>query len=58
MLVLIGVALVVLGFALRINSLVVVVVAGIVTGLLGHLSPVAILNAFGTGFASSRSVTI
>ncbi len=58
MLVLIGVALVVIGFALRINALVVVVVAGIVTGLLGQMSPVAILNAFGSGFASSRSVTI
>jgi uncharacterized membrane protein len=58
MLVLIGVLLVVVGFLLRLNSLVVVVVAGIVTGLLGGMSPVAILDAFGEGFASSRSVTI
>ncbi len=58
MLVLIGVLLVVIGFALRLNPLVVVTVSGIVTGLLGKLSPVAILNAFGTGFASSRSVTL
>ncbi|HEX4224708.1 MAG TPA: DUF969 domain-containing protein [Pseudonocardiaceae bacterium] len=58
MLVLIGVLLVVIGFALRLNPLMVVTVAGIVTGLLGGLSPVAILNAFGTGFASSRSVTV
>ncbi|HVV18061.1 MAG TPA: DUF969 domain-containing protein [Pseudonocardiaceae bacterium] len=58
MLVLLGVLLVVIGFALRLNPLVVVVVAGIVTGLLGGMSPLAILNAFGQGFASSRSVTI
>jgi uncharacterized membrane protein len=57
-LVLIGVLLVVIGFALRLNPLVVVTVAGIVTGFLGRLSPLAILNAFGNGFASSRSVTL
>jgi uncharacterized membrane protein len=57
-LVLIGVLLVVIGFALRLNPLVVVTVAGIVTGFLGKLSPMAILNAFGNGFAASRSVTL
>jgi uncharacterized membrane protein len=58
MLVLIGVLLVVVGFALRLNPLVVVTVAGIVTGLLGGLNPLEIMNAFGTGFAGSRSVTL
>lgn len=58
MLVLIGVALVVVGFALRLNPLVVVTGAGIVTGLLGGLSPLQIVNAFGDGFAASRSVTL
>ena len=58
MLVLIGVLLVVVGFALRLNPFVVVTVAGIVTGFLGHLSVVAILNAFGNGFATNRSVTL
>lgn len=58
MLVLIGVALVVIGFALRLNPLVVVTGAGIVTGLLGGLSPLKIVNAFGDGFAASRSVTL
>jgi uncharacterized membrane protein len=58
MLVLIGVLLVVIGFALRLNPLVVVTVAGIVTGFLGGLNPLEILNAFGSGFASTRSVTL
>ncbi|HEY0616640.1 MAG TPA: DUF969 domain-containing protein [Kribbella sp.] len=58
MLVLIGVVLVVAGFALRLNPLVVVTTAGIVTGLLGGLSPLRILNEFGNGFAGSRSVTL
>jgi uncharacterized membrane protein len=57
-LVLLGVLLVVIGFALRLNPLVVVTVAGIVTGFLGKLSPTEILNAFGNGFAASRSVTL
>lgn len=58
MLVLVGVLLVVVGFALRLNPLLVVTGAGIVTGLLGGLSPVAVLDAFGNGFAGSRSVTL
>lgn len=55
---LLGILVVVVGFALRRNPLLVVAVAGVVTGLLGHLSPEQILNDFGTGFAGSRSVTI
>lgn len=58
MIVLLGVLLVVLGFALRFNPLLVVTVAGIVSALLAGLSPLHILEAFGTGFASSRSITI
>lgn len=57
MFVLLGVALVVIGFALRINPLLVVTVSGIVTALIGGIGPLDILNAFGTGFAGSRSVT-
>ncbi|MFI9204251.1 DUF969 domain-containing protein [Streptomyces sp. NPDC053048] len=58
MLVLLGVLVVVAGFATRRNPLLVVGVAGIATGLLGGLSPQEVLAAFGTGFASSRAVTI
>lgn len=58
MVVLIGVALVVIGFALRLNPMLVVTVSGIVTALLGGLNPLAILDTFGTGFATNRSVTI
>ncbi|MGW2185294.1 DUF969 domain-containing protein [Streptomyces sp. NPDC001667] len=58
MIVLLGVLVVVVGFATRRNPLLVVGVAGIATGLLGGLSPQRVLAAFGEGFASSRSVTI
>jgi uncharacterized membrane protein len=56
--VLLAVAVVVVGFALRLNSMLVVTVAGITAGLIAGLSPVAIIRAFGTGFAGSRSVTV
>jgi uncharacterized membrane protein len=56
--VLLAIAVVVIGFALKLNSMLVVTAAGIVAGLIGGLSPVKILDAFGDGFAGSRSVTV
>lgn len=56
--VLLGVAVVVAGFALRINPLLVVTVAGVVSALLAGITPEHIVSAFGTGFASSRSITL
>lgn len=58
MIVLLGVLVVILGFATRRNPLLVVGVAGVATGFLGGLSPQKVLAAFGDGFASSRAVTI
>lgn len=58
MLALLGVVVVIAGFATKRNPLLVVGVAGIVTGLFGGLTPREILAAFGTGFAASRSVTV
>ncbi|MGH3388412.1 MAG: DUF969 domain-containing protein [Actinomadura sp.] len=58
MIVLLGVAVVIVGFALKRNPLLVIATAGIITGLLGGLSPREVLAAFGDGFAASRSVTI
>jgi len=52
--VLLAVAVVVIGFALKLNSMLVVTVAGLIAGL----NPVKIIEAFGTGFAGSRSVTV
>ncbi|MEU7176912.1 MULTISPECIES: DUF969 domain-containing protein [Streptomyces] len=58
MIVLLGVLVVVIGFATKRNPLLVVGVAGIATGLLGGLTPGELLAAFGEGFANSRAVTI
>lgn len=56
--VLLAVLVVVVGFAAKINSMLVVAVAGIVAGLIGGIGPVDIVEAFGKGFANSRSVTV
>ena len=55
---LLGIALVVLGFALRFNPLLVVAVAAIVTGLLGGLPFLKVLATLGHGFNENRYVTV
>jgi uncharacterized membrane protein len=56
--VLLGILIVVAGFATKRNPVLVVGAAGLATAFLGGLSPLKVLDAFGTGFASSRSVTL
>ena len=55
---LLGIVLVVIGFALRFNPLLVVAVSGIVTGLLGHMPFLKVLAVLGHGFNENRYVTI
>jgi uncharacterized membrane protein len=55
---LLGIALVVLGFALRFNPLLVVAVAAIATGLLGGMDFLKVLATLGKGFNDNRYVTI
>jgi uncharacterized membrane protein len=55
---LLGIALVVVGFALRFNPLLVVAVAGIVTGLLAGMPFLKVLAALGKGFNDNRNVTL
>ena len=57
MLTLLGVAVVVLGFAARFNPLLVVVVAALVTGLAAGLPPLEVLAAFGKSFNENRFVS-
>lgn len=51
---LVGVAAVVLGFALRLNAALVVVAAGFVTGLAAKLSPLEVLDILGKAFTEKR----
>ena len=55
---LIGILIVVAGFALRVNPLAVVAVAALATGLAAHRSPVDVIAAFGKAFVDSRSVPV
>ncbi|MBW6527031.1 DUF969 domain-containing protein [Sphingomonas sp. RHCKR7] len=57
MLVLAGVAVIALGFLLRFNPLLVIVVAAAVTGLAAGLDPLTVLAKFGHAFNQSRYVT-
>jgi uncharacterized membrane protein len=58
MLILSGIAIVVLGFALRLNPLPVVVLAAVATGLAAGHDLVAVIAAFGKAFNDNRFVTI
>jgi len=58
MLPLLGVAVVVLGFVARINPLLVVMAAAIVSGLAGGLDLVGVISAFGKAFNENRYVSV
>ncbi|OHX19029.1 DUF969 domain-containing protein [Chromobacterium sphagni] len=55
---LLGIAVVVAGFLLRFNPLLVVCAAGIVTGLAAGMMPLAILAKLGQGFMKTRNLTL
>ena len=58
MLALSGIAVIVAGFALRANPLLVVALAAAASGLGAGLSPLAVLAAFGKAFNDNRYVTL
>jgi len=58
MLPLLGVAVVVLGFAARVNPLLVVMAAAIVSGLAGGLDLAGVISAFGKAFNENRYVSV
>ena len=53
-----GVAVVVAGFAFRINPILVVVAAAIATGLLAGVDPLELLRVIGTGFLKGRFLLV
>ena len=55
---LLGIALVVIGFVLRFNPLLVVAVAAIVTGLLAGLGLVPVIEALGRAFNDNRYISV
>ena len=55
---LLGILLVVAGFALRLNPMLVVTVAALATGLLAGLDPLAVIATFGKAFNDNRIIAI
>lgn len=55
---LIGVLIVIVGFILKLDTLAVVVVAGLATGLVAGMSPMQILDTLGTAFITNRTATL
>jgi uncharacterized membrane protein len=58
MLILLGVAVIVVGFALRLNPLLVVVAAALTSGWFAGLTPLQVIAAFGKAFNENRYVSI
>ncbi|MPQ43109.1 DUF969 domain-containing protein [Clostridium tarantellae] len=56
--VLLGILIVIIGFALKLDSIAVVVIAGICTGLIAKMSFVDILRIMGDTFVSQRHMTL
>ena len=55
---LLGIVVVIAGFALRLNPLLVVVGAALVTGLLAGLGPLAVIAALGKAFNDNRYISV
>ena len=54
---LVGIVIVIIGFALKFDTLATVVVAGIVTGLVGGMSIMDILSTLGAAFLTNRTAS-
>ena len=55
---LLGIALVVIGFALQLNPMLVVTASAIVTGLLAGMDLVEVISTFGKAFNDNRIIAI
>ncbi|MFL9873705.1 DUF969 domain-containing protein [Paraburkholderia megapolitana] len=55
---LIGVAVIIVGFVLRFNPMLIVAVASIITALAAHFPPDRILAAIGSGFIKTRNIPL
>ena len=53
-----GILVVIVGFALKFDTMATVVAAGLVTGLVAGMSPTEILETLGSAFVSNRTATL
>lgn len=57
-LVLLGIVIVIVGFALRLDAILIIIVAALVTALVGGIGVDGFLTTLGTSFVSNRSMAI
>lgn len=55
---LIGIAIVVIGFALKLDSILIIILAAVATALASGIDAISFLEAFGQGFVANRNITI
>ena len=55
---LLGILVVIVGFALKLDNILIIVVASIVTAIVGGIGPVALLQTVGKTFTANRSMLI
>lgn len=55
---LIGILIVILGFALKLDSILIIIVAAVVTAFVGGLGPVGLFETLGSSFVANRSMAI
>lgn len=55
---LLGILIVIIGFALRLDSILIILASAIVTAMVGGLGVVGLLETFGTSFVANRSMAI
>ena len=56
--VLIGIAIIIVGFIFKLDVVAVVLISGLVTGLIAKMGIVEVLNAIGTGFVNNRYMSL
>lgn len=55
---LLGIVIIIVGFALKLDSILIIVAAALVTAIAGGLSPVELLETLGSNFLANRSMAI
>ena len=55
---LVGIAVIVIGFLVRLNPMLVVLAGALATGIAAHLDPSALLGAIGSGFIGTRNLSL
>ena len=55
---LLGILVVIVGFALKLDNILIIVIASIVTAIVGGIGPVALLQTVGSTFVANRSMSL